>query len=202
MQPRLFQISCSASDSISSRSIATTLCPPAAPSTRWERRLRWFPPGTYFFRLRDSERWIERGLGRGTRRGQRFRRSGGPTDRIDGHDGPIERDARLDAGVGHRTYIGWEQAARKLIPTPLHAAQFDLTRMVQESGAKTTGEAVDYLMWRMVRVPAAKATRDRFATFLTEELGTDSLDRAKTYMEDSLRMTAHLIMSTPEYQIV
>jgi hypothetical protein len=74
--------------------------------------------------------------------------------------------------------------------------------MVLESGSKTTGEAVDYLMWRMIRVPIAKVTRDRLVTFLTKELGTDSVDRAKTYMEDPLRMTVHLIMSTPEYQIV
>jgi hypothetical protein len=74
--------------------------------------------------------------------------------------------------------------------------------MVLESGSKTTGEAVDYLMWRMLRVPAATVTRDAFVTFLTKELGTDNIDRAKTYMEDPLRLTAHLIMSTPEYQIV
>ena len=74
--------------------------------------------------------------------------------------------------------------------------------MVLESGAKTTAEAVDYLMWRMLRVPTAKATRDALVAFLTKELGTDNIDRAKTYMEDALRMTVHLIMSTPEYQIV
>jgi hypothetical protein len=28
------------------------------------------------------------------------------------------------------------------------------------------------------------------------------VDRARTYMEDALRMTVHLLMSTPEYQIV
>ena len=53
-----------------------------------------------------------------------------------------------------------------------------------------------------VRVPAATVTRDVFVTFLTKELGTDNIDRAKTYMEDALRMTVHLMMSTPEYQIV
>ena len=37
---------------------------------------------------------------------------------------------------------------------------------------------------------ARRATR--WSQFLTKELGTDSLDRAKTYMEDALRMTAHL----------
>jgi hypothetical protein len=54
----------------------------------------------------------------------------------------------------------------------------------------------------MLRVPAASATREALVAFLTSELGTDSLDRARTYMEDALRMTGHLLMSTAEYQIV
>jgi hypothetical protein len=112
----------------------------------------------------------------------------------------LERDEQFNTRISG--YIGWQQAARKLIPTPRRAAQFDLTRMVLDSGSKTTGEAVDYLLWRMVRVPVAKATRDNFVAFLTTELGIETIDRAKTYMEDPLRMTAHLIMSTPEYQIV
>jgi hypothetical protein len=112
----------------------------------------------------------------------------------------LERDELFNTRISG--YIGWEQAARKLIPTPRQAAQFDLTQPVLESGAHTTAEAVDYLMWRMLRVPTAKATRDTFVTFLTKELGTDSIERAKTYMEDGLRMTVHLVMSTPEYQIV
>ena len=73
--------------------------------------------------------------------------------------------------------------------------------MVFDSGAKTTAEAVDYLLWRLLRVPAAQSTRDALVAFLTKELGTDTVDRAKTYMEDALRLTVHLIMSTPEYQI-
>jgi hypothetical protein len=112
----------------------------------------------------------------------------------------LERDERFNTRISG--YLGWQRASRKLIPTPRQSAQFDLTLMVLESGSKTTAEAVDYLMWRMVRVPAAKATRDAFVAFLTKELGTDNIDRARTYMEDPLRMTVHLIMSTPEYQIV
>ena len=50
-------------------------------------------------------------------------------------------------------------------------------------------------------MPAAQSTRDALVAFLTKELGTDTVDRAKTYMEDALRLTVHLIMSTPEYQI-
>lgn len=112
----------------------------------------------------------------------------------------LERDEQFNTRISG--YIGWQQAARKLIPTPRRAAQFDLTAMVRESGAKTTAEAVDHLLWRMVRVPVAPATRASFVEFLTRELGTDDLARAKSYMEDPLRMTLHLIMSTPEYQIV
>jgi hypothetical protein len=112
----------------------------------------------------------------------------------------LERDEKFNTRVS--TYIAWTQAARKLIPTPRRAAQIDLTTMVLDSGAKTTGDAVDYLMRRMVRVPTAAATRDQFVAFLTKELGTENVDRAKTYLEDPLRMTAHLIMSTPEYQVV
>jgi hypothetical protein len=111
----------------------------------------------------------------------------------------LERDEQFNTRISG--YIGWQQAARTLIPTPRHAARFDVTQMVLESGAKTTAEAVDYLIWRMVRVPPATATRDAFVEFLTGELGTDSIDRARTYLEDALRMTVHLIMSTPEYQL-
>ena len=52
---------------------------------------------------------------------------------------------------------------------------------------------------------APRGAIDHFRHVITEfveHLGTDSLERARSYMEDALRMTAHLIMSTPEYQIV
>jgi len=73
---------------------------------------------------------------------------------------------------------------------------------VLESGAKTTGDAVDYLTTRALRVPTSPAMRNAMVAFLTRELGTDSLVRARSYMEDPLRMTMHLVMSTPEYQLV
>jgi hypothetical protein len=112
----------------------------------------------------------------------------------------LERDEKFNTRISG--YIGWEQAARKLIPTPRDAARLDLAGMVLASGATTTAEAVDYLTARMLRVPASTAMRDALVEFLTKELGTQSLERAETYMEDALRMAAHLVMSTPEYQIV
>jgi hypothetical protein len=112
----------------------------------------------------------------------------------------LERDERFNTRVS--STLGWERAARKLIPTPRRAAQFNLTAMVMDSGAKTAAEAVEYLAWRMLRVPMSKAAHDRLAALLTAELGTDSIERAQTYLEEPLRLTVHLIMSLPEYHIV
>ncbi|HEX5045904.1 MAG TPA: DUF1800 domain-containing protein, partial [Gammaproteobacteria bacterium] len=111
----------------------------------------------------------------------------------------LERDEKFNTRISG--YIGWEQAARKLIPTPRDAARLDLASLAAANAATTT-EAVDYLLARFLRVPASSAMRAALVEFLTKELGTDSLERAKTYMEDALRMTVHLVMSTAEYQIV
>ena len=112
----------------------------------------------------------------------------------------LERDELFNTRISG--YIGWQQAARTLIPTPRQAARFDLSAMLADAHVTTTAEAVDHLMNRMLRVPAAPGTRDAIVTFLTRELGTSEIGPARTYMEDALRMTVHLIMSTPEYQLV
>jgi hypothetical protein len=112
----------------------------------------------------------------------------------------LERDEKFNTRISG--YIGWEQAARKLIPTPRDAARFDLGAMVLANGARTTADAVDYFTARMLRVPASAAMRAALVEFLTKELGSEDLERARSYMEDALRMTVHLVMSTPEYQIV
>jgi len=48
------------------------------------------------------------------------------------------------------------------------------------SGSRTTADAVDYLMWRLLRVPTAQPTRDAFVSFLTGELGTDNIERGRS----------------------
>ena len=111
----------------------------------------------------------------------------------------LERDELFNTRVS--TYRGWERAVRKLIPTPRGGARVDMTRMIRDAGAATTGEAVDYLLGRFLRVPIAPSSRDALVALLDDELGTSDIGRAETYMEDPLRMMAHLIMSTPEYQI-
>ena len=110
-----------------------------------------------------------------------------------------ERDELFNTRVSG--YQAWAQAMYKLIPTPRGAARIDLTQIVLDSGSATTGEAVDALLGRFLRMPVASDVRDGLVALLEEELGTSDLSRAQTYMEDALRMVTHLIMSTPEYQI-
>jgi hypothetical protein len=96
---------------------------------------------------------------------------------------------------------GWEEAVRRVRPTLRAAAQFSLTTLVLEGGAHSTTQAVDCLIARFLSVPLDSQSHDAAVTFLEAELGTTDLDRAKTYLEEPLRLTAHLIMSTPQYQL-
>jgi len=96
---------------------------------------------------------------------------------------------------------GLEEAVRRVRPTLRRAAQFSLTTLVLEGGARSTTEAVDSLVARFLSVPLDSETHDAAVTFLEAELGTTDLDRAKTYLEEPLRLTAHLVMSTPQYQL-
>jgi hypothetical protein len=60
---------------------------------------------------------------------------------------------------------------------------------------------VDYLVHRFMSVPPSESTRRKLVAFLNNELGTPDIAAAQTYMEYSLRLTLHLIMSQPEYQL-
>ena len=111
----------------------------------------------------------------------------------------LERDEMFNTRVSG--YKAWAEAGRKLIPTPRGAARFDMSRMVLDAGATSATEAVDHLLGRFLRVPISAEMRAGLVELLEEELGTSDLQRARTYLEDPLRMVTHLIMSTPEYQI-
>jgi uncharacterized protein (DUF1800 family) len=97
--------------------------------------------------------------------------------------------------------VGWQEAVRRIKPIPRAAAQFDLSAMVTAAGAKTAADAVDHLALRLLSVPMSATVRSTLVAFLERQLGTADLSQAATYMERPLRLTAHLIMSTPEFQL-
>ncbi|WP_169194760.1 DUF1800 domain-containing protein [Devosia sp. MC1541] len=96
---------------------------------------------------------------------------------------------------------GYNEALRRLKPTPRFAANFSLSQLVLAAGAETTEAAVDHLLVRLLRVPIAPPARQALIDTLDAELGTTSLLEAQTYMEYGLRLVAHMIMSAPQYQL-
>jgi hypothetical protein len=96
---------------------------------------------------------------------------------------------------------GWEEAVRKIKPILRAPAQFSLTDMVFAERAKTTADAIDLLLRRFLAVPIDDEARATTITFLDEQLGTSDLVRARSYLEEPLRLVVHLIMSAPEYQL-
>jgi len=106
-----------------------------------------------------------------------------------------------DFNTRYGSLVGWQEAVRRVKPIPRAAAQFDLPTLVMAAGAKTAEDAVDHLSLRLLSVPVNAAVRDTLVTFLKHQLGTADLASASTYMERPLRLTAHLIMSSPEFQL-
>jgi uncharacterized protein (DUF1800 family) len=96
---------------------------------------------------------------------------------------------------------GWEEAVRKIKPILREPAQFSLTDMVFAEQAKTTADAVDLMLHRFLAAPVDDEARAATIAFLDEQLGTSDLARARSYLEEPLRLVAHLIMSAPEYQL-
>jgi hypothetical protein len=97
---------------------------------------------------------------------------------------------------------GWQEAVRRVKPVVRAAPQFSLTEIIVTGSAHNTTEAVDLLLLRFLSVPIDAEARTTLIAFLDEQLGTSDIDRAKTYMEEPLRLVTHLIMSRPEYQLV
>jgi uncharacterized protein (DUF1800 family) len=121
----------------------------------------------------------------------------------------LEDDAAPSATAGiqetfntrYASLIGYSEAVRKLKPTPRAAAQFSLTCTMLEAGARSTEEAVDLLINQLLVVTLSAPAREALISTLTDELGTADLAEAESYMEHGLRVVAHLIMSSPQYQL-
>jgi len=96
---------------------------------------------------------------------------------------------------------GWQEAVRKIRPILRAPAQFSLSDIVTSENASTAGDAVDVLCRRFLSVPIDDSVRSTLVGFLQAQLGTADIARARTYMEEPLRLVAHLILSTPEYQL-
>lgn len=110
-----------------------------------------------------------------------------------------DRDEEFNTRYG--SFRGWQMAIERVKPLSRHTARMNLSKMILEQDIATTDEAVNYLLARFMRVQPGNETRSMLVSFLNQDLGTSSIVDAQSYMEDSLRLVLHLIMSQPEYQL-
>ena len=110
-----------------------------------------------------------------------------------------DRDEDFNTRLG--SYRGWRMAIEKVKPIPRTTARLDLAGMIRTAGCENAGQAVDYLLNRFLSVPIDTNIRSTLSDYLVQELGTDDLAQADSYLEESLRATLHLILSLPDYQL-
>jgi hypothetical protein len=110
-------------------------------------------------------------------------------------------DRDEDFNTRYGSFRGWQMAIERVKPIPRPTAQVRLTKAIIDAKLKNTTEVVDYFIRRFMRVPPADDKRKSMIAFLNKELGTSDIEVAKTYMEDSLRLFLHLLLSEPEYQL-
>ncbi len=110
-------------------------------------------------------------------------------------------DRDEDFNTRYASFRGWQMATEKVKPILRRTAQLDLAGIVKSQKLTSTTQVVDYMLARFLRTPAESADRTRFIEFLNNELGTDKVSEAETYLEEPLRLLLHLIMSLPEYQL-
>ncbi len=110
-------------------------------------------------------------------------------------------DRDEDFNTRYGSFRGSQMAIQRVKPIPRDTAQINLAKMVLDQHVTNTTQVVDYLIHRFMRVPPSDEARQKLITFLNHDLGTTDIAVAQTYMEDSLRLVLHLIMSQPEYQL-
>jgi Protein of unknown function (DUF1800) len=110
-------------------------------------------------------------------------------------------DRDEDFNTRYGSFRGSQLAIERVKPIPRETAQVNLSRMVLDAKLQNTTQVVDYFIHRFMRVAPSEDVRQRLLTFLNQDLGTSDISVARTYMEQSLRLMLHLIMSQPEYQL-
>jgi hypothetical protein len=110
-------------------------------------------------------------------------------------------DRDEDFNTRYGSFRGSQMAIQRVKPIPRDTAQINLSRMILDQHLANTTQVVDHLIHRFMRVPPGEEARRKLIAFLNNDLGATDIAIAQTYMEDSLRLVLHLIMSQPEYQL-
>jgi Protein of unknown function (DUF1800) len=113
----------------------------------------------------------------------------------------LTADRDEDFNTRYASYRGYQMALQRVKPMLRDAATVMVSDLVRAAGAKTCDEATDALARRFLSVPLTASKRGQLIAWLRQDLGTNNLQVADSYMEDSLRQLLHLLLSLPEYQL-
>jgi hypothetical protein len=113
----------------------------------------------------------------------------------------MNADRDEDFNTRYGSFRGSQLAIQRVKALPRDTVQINLSRMVLDAKLQNTTQIVDYFISRFMRVPPGEDARQKLIAFLNRDLGTPDVAVAQTYMEDSLRLVLHLIMSQPEFQL-
>jgi len=121
--------------------------------------------------------------------------------KMDVAESNMSADRDEDFNTRYGSFRGSQMAIQRVKAIPRDTALINLSRMVLDAKAQNTTQVVDCFIGRFMRVPPGADARRKLIEFLNKELGTTDVGVAQTYMEDSLRLVLHLIMSQPEFQL-
>jgi hypothetical protein len=110
-----------------------------------------------------------------------------------------DRDEDFNTRLG--SMRGWQMALERVEPIPRRTARIELTALVVSAGLRTPREVVDYFNARFFSVPLDEAVSTTLGEFLQDELGTDDIASARSYLEEPLRRLLHVMLSLPDYQL-
>jgi uncharacterized protein (DUF1800 family) len=109
-------------------------------------------------------------------------------------------DRDEDFNTRYGGYMGYVMAFERLKPVPRHTLDLDLVAMVDEAGARSADDVVDYFIARFLRLELEPNDREALVGFLRDELGGDRIE-PDAQTESALRSLLYLVLSTPEYQL-
>ncbi|MEM9622880.1 MAG: DUF1800 domain-containing protein [Pseudomonadota bacterium] len=110
-----------------------------------------------------------------------------------------DRDEDFNTRLG--SMRGWQMALERVLPIPRRPARLQLVEQVLAAELSTTEQVVSHFTEVFFLTPPSVETQKALADWLREELGTDDIQAAASYLEEPLRILLHRLLSLPEYQL-
>ena len=110
-----------------------------------------------------------------------------------------DRDEAFNTRLG--SMRGWQMALERVKPINRDPARVDLVAEVVAAQLTTPEQVVSYYQNKFFSVNLPVAVQQGLVKFLVDELGTNDIGAAQSYLEEPLRKLLHQMLSRPEYQL-